>query len=333
MSPRLLTSFVDLGGQWHITLFCGTLACAAHLIWARKKRSGALAAIFWIYAVGSALFLVEYPALPFGAVNTAFQAQAGQTLAELLLIPLAVLSVPRKIWQAVPVLALIEIALVWFHGSGLMGHDSFDNALIALCLPFVGPVVAILSLVTITSHHGSTAILMALIVEFVLIWSWAAKTDNQNRARLAGITATAILAILPVALYFRGHDLLLGAPERFAAYHRYMGFWSHSLQNILIGTGPGTFMWCSLAIDRFQAPAFLAMHSEWLQVMFELGFIGWALMLAVFIQAIRGAKKPQVLAGVLAAGVFALTYHPFRFFPSAFLIALIVREALENKKG
>ncbi len=101
----------------------------------------------------------------------------------------------------------------------------------------------------------------------------------------------------------------------------------------IAGVGPGSFMWCSLLIDKFKEPMFLQMHSDWLQLAFEEGIVGILLVIATVLIAVKRAlSNKRVLMGIAGASVFALTYHPLRFFPSAIMLALIFSEALVIQK-
>ena len=118
---------------------------------------------------------------------------------------------------------------------------------------------------------------------------------------------------------------LFNYAERLSIYSRYMKWWTSAWPFVVFGVGPGTFMWMSLLIDKFTPPLFLQMHSDWLQVLFELGIVGALLAIVSYVRALARAKNDTAqLAAVVGIGAFALTYHLFRFFPPAVLVVMIL---------
>ncbi len=307
MTPNILTIPIDLGGVWHLSLFFGLLAC----LW--YNNFGWLFA--WVMARG--LMTLELPHLPFGDYTRAFQATTGQCMIEVILI----CSVARvkNLWKLIPSLAFIEIACVWIFGKGLMVAPSFDTALIALCMPFIPIQLQIAGFITIVTHHGYTA-LMILAAELLAI------AIRCKSARIwCAISFTAIASAILLH-----HEY---GTDRINHWVRYMEFWRSDWRYIIAGVGPGTFMLMSMLIDKFQPPLFLYMHNDYLQVLFELGLVGFVLMICLMARAIRGSwGNTKLLAGVLGASAFGLTYSPLRLFPSAMLIAMIFYRALVEER-
>lgn len=320
MNP--LTTTIDLGGIWRLGLFAVTSLCAVH--WALNYKPRALrlpleARLLWAYALVYALFILEYPAVPFGLYHTAFQATSGQAVAEILLIPLGALLAPRWIWKGVAAVVVVEALCVWFNheGRGLMGWPSFDNAFMAMCLPFVPLPVQALAVFTIVTHHGSTA----LVIIFMQLLAVAVHRPKFRKF------AAAALPVLVLIAYAHHEGPWFDSGERLQAYERYMTFWSKHWRFVVMGSGPGTFMWMSLLIDKFVPPLFLQMHSDWLQITFELGLVGLALTGLIWVKAVAAAwPNERVLAGVLGVAAFGLTYHPLRFAPAAFVVCLVIKE-------
>lgn len=314
MNP--LTMQIDIGGIWRLGLFWGLALCILGLA-AKARKVGIFAAILWAYVAGRALYLLEYPALPFGIYNTAFQATAGQALAELILIPLAAIFSPKWIWRIVWIVVAIEIGSVWGLYQGIMSWPSLSTAFIALCLPWLPMWLAVAGVITILAHHGSTALVIFAVQMIVEATRW----KSRHWLLILFLNALAITA------YIHSSGPLLDGSERLAAYRRFMDLWSSDINLILFGSGPGTFMWVSLIFDKFKGDLFLQLHSDWLQITFELGMLGVLLSVGVLGEcSVKAWRSPKLLSGVLGAGAFMLTYHPLRFFPSAFVIALIVQE-------
>lgn len=324
MVHSILTTQVDIGGIWRIVLFGGLLFSFAIFLDRLRNDIPFRVALGLFYVVSRALFILEYPATPFGDEHTAFQATAGQTLAEVVLITVGVLATDRKIWNFVSCIVVVEIFAVWFfdHG-GLMSWTSLSTAFIALALPFTAWPIQIAGVATIAFHHGSTALLI-LAAQLVAL----ALRKKVLRPVLFFIPVLAVIA------YAHSNGPILDGGERLFHYAKFMTLWAQDWRTIVFGTGAGTFTWISLKVDNFKGDLFLQMHSDWLQIAFEYGLIGVGFALSIFWLATKKAwNNIQALCGAWGAAAFMITYHPLRHFPSAFVIALIVKETCVQLTG
>lgn len=336
---------VDIFGQWRTEAFVGMVFCTLLFLRKYPARIGWEATVFWAYCLISALYIFEFPApLPFGDYQRAFEATAGASFAEALLIPLAILSAPAWIWRALTAIMVIEIALVSLGLSGLTPWDSpamsFDTALLACYLPFAPWWLAIASVLMILTHHGSTA-LTIMAVQIVAI--------SIRRKRLRWYILPLIAALAYVAYFHSSIGTHINSQERLGMWDRYMASWLYgdpmrghlhwpitwsavNWRLVAFGFGPGTFQWIALMVDKFFPPLYFFMHNDWLQFMFELGVIGFVLATAVFVRAVRNVwTDTKMLAAVFGCGAFAMTYHPLRYALPGILVALIFRHALTKK--
>jgi hypothetical protein len=202
-------------------------------------------------------------------------------------------------------------------------QGSFDAALVAMLLPLCGPATIAIALVTLLSHRGSTALL--ILVAHVALYAWR----YLPRKWFTGIAITATPSLL-AALYVYWTAFIGNGSERLHKYAQAMQFLGDSAPWMwFLGVGPGTYTWSSLLLDKFQRPMFLHLHSDWLQILFELGLVGMALVTATWMRALRLARVDHSLfMCLIGAGIFALTYHPVRFAYSAIVLCLLAREAL-----
>lgn len=351
-SPQItnpLTLAIDINGTWRLTIFWGLIFCALLLVRKVLAQIGWVATLFLGYAFVFALYITEYPNLPYGAYNKIFQTTAGQALFELSFITLTLFMVRKKwLWVLIPpLLVAIEIPLLWIQKYGIMIAPSFDTALLALCIPFVEWWLVVPAVITILFHHGSTALMM--LATYALILGLRTKTYR--------IVTYLALPVCAAAAYFHSHGPWLDGLERLRVWGHYMERWagwggsignvyghhwgvlkvaleSCDWKTIFLGAGPGSFMWFSLMIDNYKPPMFLHMHSDWLQILFELGVVGLVLALGTFGVALKKAwRDTPLLMGVVGTAAFALTYHPLRFFPSAFLVAMIFAKALTKRES
>ena len=312
---------IDLG-QIRLILFFAAISLTA-VVWVFKwnKFLSLPAQMLWAYTLVSALFILEFPLAHFAPYTSAFQAQAGQIVAEVVFIPLLAMMLHRWIGYAIPWAAGAACLAVWFNVPGFLNAPSFNTAFAAACVPLIPWWVRLPVLVTICAHHGSTAMLIVGVQ--LLAYCRAPKF-------FAG------WAVLAAGLAWIAHThsgALFDGGERLEHWHRYMEFWAREPRWVILGVGPGSFTYIAAMLDKFQAPLFLQMHSDWLQILWELGAAGLVLAVFTFGDAVKRAwKDPDALASVLGIGAFAITYHPLRYLPTALLTAWILVRVVVNYK-
>lgn len=347
-NPLLAQDVIELSGGniaagkipflWFVLLFGCLIAFAR---FATKIRWEARA--LWLWATWSALCLLQWPGLSFGDMQRAYQASGGQALAALVLPPLILYFMgpivrDRLLFGAAKWMVIFEIGALWAERAGAFLHfsalqkwgengglllaPSFGTALIALYLPFARGYLLWASLITIFSFRGSTALLMLLAIVLAFgfkrlphQWFWA--------------PAALFLPVLLCIALLRANAPMLDGLERLKGYRIYMGFWSQVLEAIAVGFGPGSFKWIAYSLPDPDRPLADYLHSDWLQIFFELGIMGGVLSILTYWRALVMARRDeQVFLAVAAAGAFAITYHPLHMAPTAFLLCLIFMKAL-----
>lgn len=324
MEPSPLVTQVDLGGIWHIAIFAGLSLAVVKWAW-EFGAAPKVARILWAYVLISALFILEWPALHFGLYTVAYQAQAGQVIAELILTPALAMLAFRWVGRALPYFALYTCACIWLGKDGLLYSPSFQAAFAALCIPFVSIWVGAIIGLTVVTHHAGTAqamILAMLLVAFI------------KKRGFSFWPSYLLFPAFAFAMHFYRMGPLLNGQGRVEEYAKMFHFWLKEPRWIALGVGPGSFMWTSVVMDHFKTPVFFQLHSDWLQILWESGAVGFVLAGLVFIEAVkRSWSNLNTLAGVVGCGVFALTYYPLRFFPTAILTAWIFVRAFNCKAG
>ena len=327
MVLEILTIDLDPMGIWRLGLFVGVLLC--FLSWFKIYRFN-IQSLLWSYVVCYCIFVLEFPFRRYGIVDTPFVASAGRTCLEAIIIPLTILNLNKRrennFLTLFEIFALIEIVLIWTIHYGAMLQTSFDSALLCCFVPFTNPIIAIMIIVTALTHHGGTATVI-LLTQLVVM---CIKYKHARRFVVAGFP-------LGLAyLWFRFHDLALGGNERILAYKRFMSaWWNDGWVTRIFGSGPGSFQYLTFLIEQSKKEIFLMMHSDWLQIIFEFGIVGFILTVLFIISAIQKSwNRPNVLAGVFGCCAFALTYHGLRFMPGMLLYAYIFKQAFYgNEKG
>lgn len=349
-SPSILTTHLDQlqfswrniiqVGTWRLGFFLGLCAIVIYFL-SRMKELYLPARILWGYALCYAIFTMEFPFVHYGQGHTAFQAWAGMNALEVTLIPLFALYLSEagvaKIFSWLKWIMLGEILCACTGTRGLLIAPSFNLAFVALYLPFAPLWLWIVGVGAICTHHAGAA--QAMLGTYALLWCWR----NLRRRYFLG----ALLVIVPVVLgvaYFHSHSELLDGSERLDRWvGRFFDFWLHGNMPgkksteiiwlfVFFGVGPATFMWSSMLIDRFKEPVALFMHNDFIQVFWELGTFGGSLALLVYRKALlSAADTPPTLYALAGLAPFAFFWHPLRFFPTALLVALLVRQALIRK--
>lgn len=305
---------LDPGGVWLTTYFIGL---SLIIVLVGRRLVGRLlpvsAQAFWVYVLLQALFIVEYPRAHFGPYTPSFQSTAAQAFIEALFIPIAAIIFNRAIGYLIPVVAVTTSLFVWLDYPGLMHAPSFNMALAAMCVPAIrSRSIKYFVIATALSHHGSTA-LAILLAQFVV-------TVMQSRIS-RWYFLLAIAACVVSAFVFQNQPWF-NSGERIQKWIEYMQFWAGSWKRIVFGSGPGSFVWYSIMTHKYQTGVYLQMHSEFLQVLWESGLIGFGLMTATAVSAVKRVwKDPVLLQGILGCMAFALTYEPWRYFSTALLTA------------
>jgi hypothetical protein len=89
-----------------------------------------------------------------------------------------------------------------------------------------------------------------------------------------------------------------------------------------------------MILDPKATGQFGSMHSDWLQIPWELGSVGLILALVAAYGMLRRAwESTELLCAVVGLFTFALTYHPLRFPAGMVLATLIAKKALKEEEN
>ncbi len=298
-----------------------SLICVA-LPFAAGRKLPLSGKLLWVYCLLSPLFVFQSPfKYPQFALN--FDQTTGQAFSQILLIPLGVLLIPPKLFPSIRgllvLLGVAEACLVIFCGAGLMQARSFDTALMAAMIPVVVFPLRVLFLGTMLTTQGATAFLIVAAQMLAFL--------KGSRAR----AWFALPAFAGLAWLFQGGKLFESS-GRIMFWKAFMKWWDGE-RLWITGSHIGIFEWLPRLVKDFQIDdrIFLQMHNDWLQVLFEGGAIGLAVLLWFYIELCYKAwSRPKLLATLFGIGAFMLTYHPLHFFLSAFFVAVVVREVLDG---
>lgn len=159
-------------------------------------------------------------------------------------------------------------------------------------------------------------------------WQLALLTLVQVVFMQSGASAF-VLLLLVVSWHLRWKKLLLGAvsgvaylswsgihafvePNRMAFYKAVWTYWrehANPLVGYSFGSYQATAYYIQQTMDYHREGLWLSVHSDWLQLLFELGFIGLALAIWLFVDLIRCSREFDRFL-VVGFGIVALVFFP-----------------------
>jgi hypothetical protein len=305
---------------WSLEMRYGVALLGALLALLLAWRLSRLGALLWSYAlVSSALF--AFPSrVDVNQLATRVSHSSAQALAITVLVPALVLLAPSRVfryWRPLFHLVLvIQLAVMLWNRHGILGASTFDAAFMAALLPILPRLLWPVAGIGIWIGCEGTALL-------VLVAQALAFLAFSGRKWIAGGLAGS-LAIIAFAFRDRLLEAGSGRVEHWTQFLRW--WWEQDL--VWFGAGLGTFQWLGPAIRDFENPVWTFLHSDWLQILFELGAVGLALALAFTWSLLRRCQSPKdaaLLAGVAALG---LTYFPLHYLPTQIFVACVVRHLL-----
>ncbi len=205
----------------------------------------------------------------------------------------------------------------FMRGWWVMTNASLDSCFIAIMSPAIESItknkklkVALLVIILIAILLAKSNTGLAVFI-FVHAMFYFRKKDYKTYALIMLIPA---LFILPIH-YFYGVKFAENY-GRFANWKSMMSFW-HEHINPFIGGGPGTY-WIYAQLVQIHKPGdnvWLWMHNDFLQILFEQGYIGLVSVLYLYgMMMFRAFKKPLLFSMTLGYGLIAFTMYPLHLF-------------------
>ena len=326
----------SLGGfspiEWYLSWIA--IAYAAGVVFSRRYGLLAGATFFWIAFSGLRMF--ASPGVPFPhdeeIWNASFQGDAAASLASIALCLFAISVFETKNWIAVfnwlavaNAVTIFACKFFYIEPTGLLANPSMSGCLSAALLPLFFHRESRLNLLWMLLVHASVFVsaqsqpigLFFVPIGLRLIQKRCWKT-----------LGAAVIASFIVGVLIAGHDLF-DSNGRMTVWKLAFPFWWKTA-NPFLGIGLGSFWHVGpwLTLHRFWQP-FLWLHSDWLQVLFESGILGLALVTSLFCQAVYFAKNNTVLCiSLLTYGAWAIANFPLHNPISALLGVFLMHESL-----
>lgn len=234
--------------------------------------------------------------------------------------------VPHICAWSVPVAALTSIC-----GYPVIPHNpSLNAALLVAALPFtagwLGPLLV--TLLTFQFQLGTSARVM-------LVGYYALKiSERWSLDRGRQYVGLALLAAIPLGAMWYFQPYLFEESERLAFYRDTWGYFRSRVPE-LWGTGLGTFILFGPQIQKISGihlnERWSQLHSDWGQLLFELGWVGLALGLWLYLDSLYRSDRAG-RQSLLLLGICALFYFPVETpLIGLFCVWLIVRAQRRSK--
>jgi len=257
---------------------------------------------------------------------------------------------PKKIITALVIIELLRLVYMGDADSGFLRASTFSSSFFAATIGLIPVWLIPFSGVAIFLLGGITA-KMILATQF-LAYLWF------NRFHLAAFILSAGYTVLGLNfawIYLESpnqYPKLAGMTSRLEHWQMLWNFWSDKWSTIIFGTGFGTLEYLGFLIQRamyyqWHAPKvyganlnalsagemFQRMHNDWYQTLFELGFVGFVLMVIVYCKFLSRAWRSRNTLFIpwVGFGVWALTYYPLHSPFTVILLALVAHKIWEKK--
>jgi hypothetical protein len=263
------------------------------------------------------LFNVFFSSLldPVGDGSSTFA--LGNASAQALLYTVIVLSAPRSLLRFFPIICLLNSLVMiftpWHYGLGLA--TSVDAMLIAILYPLY-----IRYLYKFSSLYLKLPLLLIPIIAIFI---------SKGSVGIGGLTLGLIILysrpkfylylLIPISLfitYYLYDPQLFNSSYRFEAWTWTIQWWSQlPMRNHLFGTGLGTFSilgpYLQIVTNSGTEGLFIELHNDWLQILFELGYVGISLAFSTFLYLVYRARHYRyLLSSILVYGACAFFYYP-----------------------
>lgn len=269
---------------------------------------------------------------------------AAKALLAAFIIPCVVIFISRSTAEQLlfmlECMAVVESVLTLIFGHGIFNPDSLGTTYIAAIYP-----VMILKPSCINTVPRINRILEILLLGLWIVLPVAAIIYSRAATPIFMLIGSigiyllltrrylfaigCAIAIASIGLITQGHHLTLSR-GRWEAWKLFMSWWLE-YGNHWTGTGLGTFYVLGPVIQAGDSGQYLYLHNEYLQILFELGWIGLILFLFLSaVLAIRSFRRPWLIATLVGVSIGLSTQFLFRYAGSALFLVLLVRMVFED---
>lgn len=343
--------------QTYIVIFLMCLSLAIKVAM-RTKLSG-LALMTWLFFIFSAVRVSNMEHIAYGALRLKLGHTSHVNLLFVMLVPSIVLMSNqfgrRVLFWSIAAFSLVDSVhtFFWPH-TGFFRNHSFSSMFAAMVLPTAAQVYVELKMRYRHFLLPIALFFLSIAVPAILAYKHGGMTTwIVLAAQLGGYFFSQGPILLPAAAvsvvgscglgWLLAKDNLVNGHGRFDQWKIFFEWWK-TMANHWVGTGGGTFEWIGPLVQlqylsntkpaKGMTPtldAFIWMHNDWFQVLFENGIVGFSLFFLLGISAFVYARRyPWLFGGLSAAAVAMISQFPLRWAVPAIWIALLVSESVRT---
>lgn len=248
--------------------------------------------------------------------------------AQMLVLPLALLMLDSKlVWRALIVFFCVDALWILFgpKGLALVNGNTYDLMLMTLMTPYVLLVeknkilkTAFIFLLVVASLKcfPRSAALVAISFFFSLAYH-----EKKNKTTLLGVV---LISGFFVATTTLGNSFV-STSDRLRFWNHQFAWWFNNV-DFFLGSGLGTFerIGAYLHIDNHRK---YIMHNDFLQMLFECGFVGLVLFVVSYVKLYSDSRK-ELFAAMIVFGFFPamLFYFPLHSVPGQTIAFLTIKQ-------
>ncbi len=222
--------------------------------------------------------------------------------------------------------------------GGALRNPSLNDSMLAVCLPILAHVLpygwAFVVPVALASMAGKSAIGIGMCALYVAVLLWS---KIKGRWKWPAVLSS-LPAILALGYLTHGHKVFFDSSGRFQMWVFFMKLWAVNWRNVVTGTGFGTFGVFSQNLQQHfivnPTDWWIWMHNDWLQMAFECGIIGLALMCWMYATCVwRLRRSAPEMQSLLLFGVMMGCEYSLHVAPPSLYAAWIAALALMQTKN
>ncbi len=310
---------------FYLLAYCSFLYEFPHIYWNRLgpttfSAMGSMAAGFALFLVMVLITAFSWPDLLLSAFKILIPANA------LLMLINGFYRHPGSIWNS--------------QFFGFLNNSSHDASFLAACLPFYFEKLSLKKIIPIgliiTAILFSDSFTGIVLLSIVLIYELIKEFKLKPRYVLSAILVI-FLGLLPYLKHFSWK--FRDGSGRFTVWKLMLNFMKDG-HTYWIGTGPGTFLAYGpvLQLSQVKGPMptqiniFTFAHNEFLQLLFETGYIGLILALILIVEIFYKSKGTQreVFCLIMVACTSQFLLH--LYLSSLFLAVIVAQILIQYKK-
>lgn len=315
------------------TFFIGLILLSIYFAFRTTKKYHFLAATLTALGLYSALSVSMAPMLTVDILSLRLRLVSARSFIIIISLVYFVSCLSRKnlerLLTAFGFIAALNAISVLIYEFGMSGSRSMDMTICAMILPSI--LLRKESLKWYEMLNGFIVLTAMFITKgstvfFMLIGIVACYLAFYKKWKEIVI---AVLAIVTVGVIINKGEFLYHI-DRTEQWALLMSWWNNHAE-VFFGTGLGTFQWLGPEIQNKSKDLFVWMHNEYLQIIFEMGYVGFGLTIALSIVCLkRSLNRPWLFSTCVAILISFVTQFPLRVFLSEIFILLIIRLCLED---